>query len=169
MRRSWQPAAGDGLLVTARGRRPSLPGPHKPWLDQRLAEGTASARQPHREITARGYAGGYELVRTYLQPLRALAPPPPPPPPSARDLTRWITTRPGSPGDHGNDQLTAARARCPHLDALTRHVTGFARILTSRHGHAPTAGSPPPTPATCPPCTPSPTASSSTSTPSATA
>jgi transposase len=135
VRRFWQPAAEGDLLATARGRRPSLLDPHKPWLDQRLAQGATSARQLHREITTRGYAGAYELVRTYLQPLRALAPPAPAPPPKARDITRWLTTRPDNLDDQDTSQLAAARARCPHLDALARHVTSFARILTSRHGH----------------------------------
>jgi hypothetical protein len=37
---------------------------------------------------------------------------------------------------HPDDQirLKQARACCPHLDALAGHVTGFAEILTGRHG-----------------------------------
>jgi transposase len=137
VRRSWQPAAEDDLLATARGRRPSLLDPHKPYLGQRWAQGATSARQLHREITARGYPGGYGLVRTYLQALRAVAPPPPPPPapPKASDITRWITTRPDNldPGDQAS--LARARARCPHLDALAACTAAFARILLHRHGH----------------------------------
>jgi transposase len=135
VRRYWQPAAGDDLLATARGRRPSVLDPWKPCLDQRLAAGPASARQLHREITAAGYAGSYERVRACLQPLRALAPPAPPPPPKARDITRWITTRPGSLSQDDAASLAAARARCSHLDALTGSAAGFAKILTRRHGH----------------------------------
>jgi transposase len=137
VRRYWQPAASGDLLATARGRRPSLLDEHKPYLDQRWAGRTASARQLHREITARGYPGSYERVRAYLQALRAVAPPAPPPPapPKASDITRWITTRPASlsPGDQAS--LARARARCPHLDTLAGHVAAFAEILTSRHGH----------------------------------
>jgi transposase len=135
--RFWQPAAGQDLLATARGRRPSLLDPHKPWLAQRWAEGATSGRQLYRELTARGYPGGYGLVRTYLEAFRAAAPPAPAPPapPKASEITRWITTRPDNLDDKDKDQLTTARARCPHLDALTRHAAAFARILTSRHGH----------------------------------
>lgn len=135
--RYWQPAASHDLLATARGRRPSLLDQHKPYLDQRWAQGATSGRQLHREITARGYAGGYGLVRTYLEALRAAAPPAPPPPapPKARDITRWITTRPGNLDPDDQASLARARARCPHLDALAGHVAAFAQILTSRHGH----------------------------------
>ena len=137
VRRFWQPAAEQDLLATARGRRPSLLDEHKPYLNQRWAEGVTRARQLHLEITARGYQGGYGLVRTYLEPFRALAPPPPgpPPPPKAGDITRWITTRPDRLTEADTSQLTQARARCPHLDALAGHVTEFAKILTGRHGH----------------------------------
>ena len=137
VRRFWQPAAEQGLLATARGRRPSLLDGHKPYLDQRWAEGATSARQLHREITARGYAGGYGLVRAYLEAFRPLTPsaPAPPAPPKTRDITRWLTSHPDSLDDQDKDQLAQARARCPHLDALAGHVTEFAKILTSRHGH----------------------------------
>ena len=135
--RYWQPATEQDLLATARGRRPSRLDPHKPYLARRWAGGATSGRKLYREITARGYDGGYGLVRTYLEAFRAAAPPAPPPPapPKAREITRWITTRPDNLDDHGKDQLAAARARCPHLDALAAHTAAFARILTSRHGH----------------------------------
>jgi transposase len=137
VRRYWQPATSHDLLATARGRRPSLLDPYKPWLDQQWAQGATRGRKLHRELTARGYPGGYGLVRTYLQALRAAAPPAPPPPapPKAGEITRWITTRPGNLDPDGQASLAAARARCPHLDALAGHVAAFARILTSRHGH----------------------------------
>jgi transposase len=137
VRRFWPPAAEQDLLATARGRRPSLLDEHKPYLNQRWAEGCTSGRQLHREITARGYQGGYGLVRAYLEAFRPLAPAPPaaPAPPKTRDITRWITSHPDSLDHQDQDQLTAARARCPHLDTLAGHVTEFAKILTSRHGH----------------------------------
>jgi len=137
VRRYWQPVTGQDLLATARGRRPSLLDEHKPYLDQRWAQGATSGRKLHREITARGYPGGYGLVRTYLQALRAAAPPAPPPPgpPKASEITRWITTHPDNLGPDGQASLSQPRARCPHLDALAGHVAAFARILTRRHGH----------------------------------
>ena len=53
----------------------------------------------------------------------------------ARSGRSWITTRPDRLDDHDTGQLTQARAACPHLDALAGHVSEFAKILTSRHGH----------------------------------
>ena len=137
VRRFWPPASERDPLSTARGRQPSLLDPWKPYLNQRWADGATRGLQLHREITARGYQGGYGLVQAYLAAFRALPPPPPgpPPPPKTRDITRWITSHPDSLDDHDTDQLTQARDRCPHLDALTRHVTEFAKILTNRHGH----------------------------------
>ncbi len=137
VRRFWPPAGEQDLLATARGRRPSRLNPFKPYLDQRWAEGCTRGRDLHREITARGYQGGYGLVRAYLETFRALpAPPPgPPPPPRTGDITRWITSHPDSLDEGDKDQLTQARARCPHLDALTGHVSEFAKILTTRQGH----------------------------------
>jgi transposase len=137
VRRFWPPASEQDLLATARGQRPSLLDAHKPYLNQQWAQGITNARQLHRDITAQGYQGARGLVQIYLQALRTRTPPPPapPPPPATRDITRWITTRPGHLNDHDTASLTQARARCPHLDALAGHVTDFAKILTNRHGH----------------------------------
>ena len=48
-----------------------------------------------QEIRARGYPGGYSLVREHLAPLRgtAIAPPRAPVPPKPRKVTAWIMTR----------------------------------------------------------------------------
>jgi transposase len=47
-----------------------------------------------------------------------------------------VLTDPANLGEDDPDQrkLTDVRVRCPHLDALARHVTGFAKILTGRRG-----------------------------------
>lgn len=60
--------------------------------------GTRAAPTPRRlwqEIRARGYPGGYSLVRKYLAPLRgtAVAPPRTLAPPKPRKVTAWIMTR----------------------------------------------------------------------------
>ena len=57
-----------------------------------------------------------------------------PGPPKARDLASWILKDPGSRDDDQKTGLAQARERCPHLDALAGHVTGFAKILTGLHG-----------------------------------
>ena len=62
------------------------------------------------------------------------APPAVPGPPKARDLASWILKDPDNLDDDEKAKLAQARARCPHLDALAGHVTGFAKILTGLHG-----------------------------------
>jgi transposase len=57
-----------------------------------------------------------------------------PSPPKARDLASWTLTDPDSLDDDEQAGLAQARERCPHLDQLAGHVTGFAKILTGLHG-----------------------------------
>jgi transposase len=62
------------------------------------------------------------------------APPRPPAPPRHRQAARWILTRPSRLGHDDQARLDAIRGCCPQLDALTRHIAGFAGILTQRLG-----------------------------------
>jgi len=133
-------AASIDELVTAvlspRRGRPSLLDPWKPYLTQRWAEGCRTATALHAEIRDRGYPGSLRSVTAYVRAFRQAGPlpPAPPPPPAAADIARWILTRPDSlPGDD-TAALAQARRKCPHLDALARHVTELAKILTGRHG-----------------------------------
>jgi transposase len=126
--RFWR-AGSAGQLLAARG--PSALDPFKPCLRQRWAQGHTSIRALHREITARGYRGSYTTVHAFLTPLKLAAPPPPPAPPTPRQATGLITRDPATLTGTGHDQLAAIR-RCPELDALAGHVTGFAKILTGR-------------------------------------
>ena len=133
--RRYLRAASAGELLAAAGGRPSVLDPHKPYLHQRWNDGCTSARQLHAELRERGYAGGYETVRAYVRPFRAPgAAPPPARPPGTRDLARWITADPRNLDDDEKAGLARARELCPHLDALARHVTGFAKILTTLDG-----------------------------------
>jgi hypothetical protein len=81
-------------------------------------------------------------VRRYVRPFRqlAVAPSPAPAIPKARQITRWLLSRPASldPAEHA--QLAGIRARCPHLDALAAHVTGFAEMMTNRTGEQELSG-----------------------------
>jgi transposase len=134
------------LLTHALDGRPGPLDAFKPYLHARLQAGQRTMTILHAEITARGYHGSYATVRTYLAPRRALTPPrpgpppPPPPPPdtptlpTARQLTTWIMHHPAHLTSDQTRQLTDARARCPHLDALAARVSEFAVILTGRHG-----------------------------------
>ena len=132
-------AAADGigeLLSVITGGPPSPLDPYKPYLGQRWAAGCRDATALLAEIRERGYRGSYRVVSAYLRPFRTpgALPPAAPVPPKARAIARWILTSPGNLDDDAARELARARAACPHLDALARHVAEFAKILTSRHG-----------------------------------
>jgi transposase len=123
-------------LLTGATSRDSKPGPFKPWIRQRWNEGITSATALHAELQARGWTGSDQAVRRYVRPFRQLpaAPPPAPVIPKPRQVTRLLLTDPGHLKPDEHDQLTAVRARCPHLHALAAHVTTFAQIMTARTG-----------------------------------
>ena len=129
--RYWRAASADALLA-ARG--PSALDPYKPYLRARWNQGFTKIAALQREITALGYRGGYTTIYAFLGQLKLATPPRPPAPPAARQVTSWILTDPAALDPAGAAALAAIRARCPELDALTRHVTGFAKILTGRRG-----------------------------------
>jgi transposase len=129
--RYWRAASPAALLPA---RATSALDRWKPRLHQRAAAGITSARALHEEITALGYAGSYSTTYAYASMFALAAPPRPPAPPRHRQAARWILTRPGRLGHDDQAQLDAIHARCPQLDALTRHVAGFAKILTQRLG-----------------------------------
>ena len=129
--RYWRAASADALLA-ARG--PSALDPYKPYLRARWDQGITSIRALFREITALGYPGGYTTTYAWLGLLKLATPPRPPAPPPARPAARWILADPAALDPAGAGALAAIRARCPELDALTGHVTEFAKILTGRHG-----------------------------------
>ena len=136
VRRFWRAASAEELLGKTGGRRPSVLDEHKPYLHQRWNQGCTSALQLFGEIRARGYPGGYGVVRDYLRPFRTASATPAAwsTPPKVREITSWMLRHPDSLDDDQRAKLGQARARCPHLDALAGHVTEFAKILTSRHG-----------------------------------
>ena len=136
VRRFCYAETADELLVKVKDGRPSILDEHKPCLHQRWNEGCANVIRLHAELKKRGCKGSYGTIRDYVLPFReaGAAPPAVPGPPKARDLARWITADPDNLDDEEKEKLAKARQRCPHLDALAGHVTGFAKILTGRHG-----------------------------------
>jgi transposase len=139
VRRYLRAASTEELLAAvldARRGRPSPLDPWKPYLAQRWDEGCRSATVLHAEIASRGYPGRYDTVAAWLRPFRRAGalPPAAPAPPKARDIARWILTSPDSLDGQDTASLARARERCPHLDALADHVTGFAKMLTGLHG-----------------------------------
>jgi transposase len=123
------------LLVKATSRDSKLD-PFKPWINQRWNEGITDATVLHAELQARGWAGSVQAVRRYVRQFRARAAAPPPAPavPKTRHITRWLLSRPASLTADEQASLAAIRDRCPHLDALAAHVSGFAQIMTRRTG-----------------------------------
>jgi transposase len=136
VRRFYRAATVDELLAKVRDGRPSLLDDYKPYLHQRWNQGCTNVRQLHAELRERGYKGGYGTIRDYVLPFRqaGAAPPAAPGPPKARDLASWILTDPDNLDDDEKSKLAQARERCPHLNSLAGHVTGFAKILTGLHG-----------------------------------
>jgi transposase len=127
----------EELLVNdGTGRRPSILQDYEPYLRQRWNAGCTDAAALWRDIRARGYPGGYSLVREHLAPWRgtpvapsrALAPPKP------RKVTAWIMTRPAGVAAGDRDRLAAILDSCPELTALQAHVRAFATMMTARRG-----------------------------------
>lgn len=134
--RKFARAATPAGLIAGSTRETGLD-PFKPYLHQRWNEGLTDAAALHAELRERGYTGSTRTVRRYLTPLRPRttpAPDLPPPVPKARQITRWLLTRPDHLTGEEQAQLTAIRGQCPHIDALASHVTSFAEMMTHRTG-----------------------------------
>ena len=123
------------LLVKATSRDSKLD-PFKPCINQRWNDGITDAAALHAELQARGWTG----QRAGRAPLRApvprvtAAPPPGPAVPKARQITRWLLSRPASLDAGEQAQLAGIHDRCPHLNALAAHVSSFAEMMTRRRG-----------------------------------
>jgi transposase len=126
----------DELLVKALARESRLD-EFKPYLCRRWNEGTRDASVLHAELRQQGWNGSARTVRRYIAPFRATeaAPEPPPAVPKARQITKLLLTRPDHLDAGEQEQLAGIRAQCPHLDALARHVTAFAEMMTGRTGN----------------------------------
>jgi transposase len=125
----------DELLVKALARESKLD-EFKPYLCRRWNEGARDAAVLHAELRQHGWNGSARTVRRYIAPFRATeaAPEPPPAVPKTRQITKLLLTRPDHLDADEHEQLAGIRAQCPHLDALARHVTAFAEMMTDRTG-----------------------------------
>jgi transposase len=135
--RAYTRAGSLGELLSAvTSGPPSILDPYKPHLGKRWAEGCRDATALLAEVRALGYRGSYRALAAYLRPFRkpGTLPPAAPVPPKTRDIARWILTDPENLDDQDKRELARARGKCPHLDALARHVAEFAKILTGLHG-----------------------------------
>jgi transposase len=135
VRRFARATGAEELLDGAIGKESKLD-PFKPYLHQRWNEGITDATTLHAELQQRGFTGCVRTVRRYVAPFRqaAAAPDPAPAVPKARQITRWLLSRPDHLQAEEQAQLSAIRATCPHIDALARHVASFAEMMTSRTG-----------------------------------
>ena len=128
-------AASAGELLASMSRESKLD-EFKPYICQRQNQGLTDAAQIHAELAQRGWAGSPQTVRRYVHLLRRAGPAVTPAPavPKTRQITRWLLSRPGSLDDGDQARLAAARAGCPHLDALAGHIRDFAGMMTRRQG-----------------------------------
>ncbi|MEU7002699.1 ISL3 family transposase [Nonomuraea sp. NPDC046570] len=136
VRKFYRAEAVEDVLATSLAGRPSRLDPYKPYLHERWNDGATNVLDLHREITVQGYRGSYGSVRDYLAPFRetGAAPPAVAKPPKVRTLVCWIMTHPDNLDGEDQIALKNALADCPHLDALSGHVRGFAEMLLERQG-----------------------------------
>jgi Transposase/zinc-finger of transposase IS204/IS1001/IS1096/IS1165 len=120
--------------------------PFKPYVCQRWNEGLTDATALHAELQERGYTGSVRTLRRYVAPFRqdTAAPDPAPAVPKARQITRWLLSRPEHLTPEEQAQLAAIRGRCPHIDALPlAHQQVLAQpagIRVDRPGRPPQIG-----------------------------
>ena len=136
VRRHARAATVDELLVKVINRS-TLLDDYKPHLHQRWNEGCRNASRLHREIQALGYPGGRDGVARYTRLLKSatIVPPAPRPTPRPRRILKWITTRPELLQPEEAFDLKEIHGACPELEAATRHVRGFADMMTNLRGH----------------------------------
>ena len=129
-------AATPGEVTPA--ARDSALDPYKPYLTARWNEGARNVTVLHAEITAQGYTGSYQRAWEFTRPFRDLpgpAPEPPPAVPSARKITGWLTTRPGTLASGDAAALAGVTAACPHLAGLRGHIRSFAEMMDALTGY----------------------------------
>ncbi|MEV7783758.1 ISL3 family transposase [Kitasatospora sp. NPDC088351] len=136
VRRYARAASIDEVLVKVVNRS-TLLDDYKTYLHQRWNEGCRNASQLHREVKALGYQGSRDGVSRYTRLLKGstVVPPAPRSAPRPRRILKWITTRPAALRPDEALDLKEILAACPELEAATRHVRGFAEMMTNLRGH----------------------------------
>jgi transposase len=135
VRRFARAGSVDELLVKATHRISTLDR-FKPYVNQRWNEGCHDAVQLHTELQERGWTGSVQTLRRYVRAFRAttVKAPTTPAPPKPRRVVRWIMSNPDNLGDEDKTQLKKILARCPELDAVTKHVRDFAAMMRDLRG-----------------------------------
>ena len=138
-------------LVDGKWRQPhpSKLDPFKPYLQQRWEQGCRNAAQLYREVGARGFAGSYALVRSYLDAYRVRPDPAVPPPPTVRQVTGWLTRHPAALTEDDQVRLKAVLEQCPELRSAAGHSAPSARCSPSSAARNSLPGSPRSAPRAC--------------------
>jgi transposase len=131
-------ATAEELLVAHRTRSHKLDR-FKPYVHQRWNAGATEATVLHAELVELGWTGSLRTVQHYLHRFRDpnRAPHPAPPAPdkaTPRRVTGWIMTNPEHLSAGDQVRLKQILARCPELDATTKHVNSFAVMMGQRTG-----------------------------------
>lgn len=99
-----------------RPKRSSKLDPYRPYLQQRLAEGVTNCVVLLRELQARGYDGGYTILKAAVHPLRQ---------PRQPRATMRFETEPGAQA-----QVDFGQCRYEAVEGKTRHVCVFVMVLS---------------------------------------
>lgn len=136
VRRYARAGSIDEVLVKVVNRS-TLLDDYKSYLHQRWNEGCRNASQLHREVQVLGYQGSRDGVGRYTRLLKSstVVPPVPRSAPRPRRILKWITTRPEVLRPDEALGLKEIHAACPELEAASRHVRGFADMMTNLRGH----------------------------------
>ena len=127
---TWQELA-DGRWQAP---RPSKLDPFKPYLDQHAGQGHGSFTRLFHEIRDRGCDRSNSVARNYLDQQRPAKAPLPQAPPAVRDVTCWLTRRPGCLTQDERPRLKAILDRCPKLQAASDQIRAFAAMITQLTG-----------------------------------
>ncbi|WP_432250197.1 transposase [Streptomyces sanyensis] len=105
-------------------RRPSKLDPFKPYLQQRWTEteGRVAILELHREISARGFRGGYTIVFDWIS--RTLP----------NKVTGWLIRHPATLTEEAKLHRKGVLDRCPELATAAEQTSSFAEMLTTLSG-----------------------------------
>ena len=115
---------------------PSLLDPHLPFAEERWRDGLRNSVELHRELGARGFEGGYDIVRRWAARRRRERGTSTRAPccrvPSARRAARLLTADPASLSAADRDFVDALLASAPAIRAAAEHVRAFADLVLRR-------------------------------------
>ena len=119
-----------------RAPAPGLLDPHLPFVEERWRAGLRNSVELHRELGARGFEGGYDIVRRWAAQRRrgqdAASRPPSSRVPSTRRTTRLLTGDPASLFPDDRAFVGALLASAPEIRVAAEHVRAFADLMRRR-------------------------------------